>query len=721
MSRKQKQPRDRCAQLLDLVHSANLAMDFGTVLNTLLQGGRALVPCDGLSVLWLDKGHLSVLKSTGPTASLEGLTLPASQMGAAQPLLDGGRPVLVSDTMDDERWQRVPSRTPARSWLGVPLSVGDQIIGLVEWSAQEPERFGEGDVETAVLLGRHFAPLLHRAQLLDDTRRRLREAIEQQSEAEPEEDLAAELVPVVREALEFTDARHAFVFLSSGTRDRVRCIAAAGDEQERLARTTIRGDGTFGDWAVPGRRSQAWLGGGPSDREIMAGLGIGRALALPLRVGGQQVGLLGVAEPRRARSFSRDCVRIMTHLASQASVIIERNHQPERKSDGFDYEMVMRSSPLGVAVVNPVGDIQAWNPALTTLLSLSVRSMPAQNLSEFLATDDRLRLRHAVEEVSITGQRRQVEARLQSAAGDRRYVRISLAPAGAVSNGGGSVVLIVEDVTSLKILEQERVGHLRELREKHEQLQDLDRLRTQFVSNVSHELRTPLAVIKLYATLARRGRPEKQGFYLQTIEQETHRLETMVENILDVTRMDRGKLELQPELLATDEIIAQVLEVYRERAERKGIKMRNHAQRDVPHLWADRHHVIQMLTNLVDNALKYTPRGGNVWVAARQVRSKSGEILEIAVGDTGVGIPEDEHEMVFDRFYRGKSTMAESTGTGLGLAIVRELVTQHGGEVILNSQVGRGSVFRLRFPLSSGLGHEEPGPQDQLMGEGAGS
>ena len=706
--------------MLDLVHSANLAIDFGGVLNTLLQGGRSLVPCDGVSVLWLNKGHLSALKSNGPTASLEGLTLPASQVGAAQPLLDSGRPVLVSDTMEDERWQRVPSRTPARSWLGVPLSVGDQIIGLVEWSALEPERFSEADVETAVLLARHFAPLLHRAQLLDDTRRRLREAIEQRTDTEPEHDLAAELLPVVREALEFTLARHAFVFLSTERGARMRCIAAAGDEQERLERTTIRGDGTFGEWPAPGRRSQSWLGAGPSDREVMASLGIDQALVLPLRVGGRQVGMLGVAEPRGGRTFNRDCVRVMTHLASQASVILERNHQPERKPDGCDYEMVMQSFPLGVAVVNQVGDIQAWNPALTTLLSVSSRSMSAQNLSRFLAAGDRLRLRHEVEEVTITGQRRQVEARLQSAAGDRRYVRLWLAPAGPVTDSGGSVVLIVEDVTSLKILEHERVEHLRELKDKHDQLQDLDRLRIQFVSNVSHELRTPLAVIKLYATLARRGRPEKQAFYLQTIEQETHRLETMVENILDVTRMDRGKLELQPELLSTEEIIAQVLEVYRERAEQKGIKMRNHARHGLPQLLADRHHLIQMLTNLVDNALKYTARGGNVWVAARQIASRTGEILEIAVGDTGVGIPDDEQEMVFDRFYRGKSTMAESTGTGLGLAIVRELMAQHGGEVLLNSQVGRGSIFRLRFPLSNGQGRLEPRPQDQQMDEGAG-
>jgi signal transduction histidine kinase len=106
-----------------------------------------------------------------------------------------------------------------------------------------------------------------------------------------------------------------------------------------------------------------------------------------------------------------------------------------------------------------------------------------------------------------------------------------------------------------------------------------------------------------------------------------------------------------------------------------------------------------MLTNLVDNALKYTPRGGQVWVAARQAGTNGREMLEIAVGDTGAGIPEDEQEKVFDRFFRGSNNTPGSTGTGLGLAIVQELMMQHRGRVTLKSQIGEGSVFTLQFPL----------------------
>jgi two-component system sensor histidine kinase NblS len=272
-------------------------------------------------------------------------------------------------------------------------------------------------------------------------------------------------------------------------------------------------------------------------------------------------------------------------------------------------------------------------------------------------------------------------------------------------------------VTSLKILEQERVDHLGQLREKHRQLTELNQLKSRFVSNVSHELRTPLAVIKLYATLARKGRPEKQSHYLQTIEQETQRLETMVENLLDLARMDRQVLSVHLEMVEPEEIIAQVLEVYQEAAKKKRVELRNDAQDGLPAVWADKNHLIQMLTNLVDNSLKYTPPEGEVWIAAREFEVGAEPHLEVAVGDTGGGIPPEEHERIFDRFYRGTNNIPGSTGTGLGLAIVQELIQQHGGTVTLESKLGEGSVFALQFPLSG----PDSDPQTRARGLAANS
>jgi signal transduction histidine kinase len=171
-------------------------------------------------------------------------------------------------------------------------------------------------------------------------------------------------------------------------------------------------------------------------------------------------------------------------------------------------------------------------------------------------------------------------------------------------------------------------------------------------------------------------------------------------------------------MVDTGEIIIQVLGVYAEAAKRKGIELSAEVEDSLPPVLADRNHLIQMLTNLVDNALKYTPPGGRVWVAANELAPGSGQFLEIAVGDMGTGIPLEEHERVFERFYRGSNNSPGSTGTGLGLAIVRELMQQHSGEVTLDSRTGEGTVFTLQFPLASSDRAEETSIRPiQIVGE----
>lgn len=690
-------------RLLELAYAVSRASGFQEAMEALLDQLWDVMPCDGASAMWLDGDQLEVLVSRGTTAPLRGLTLPATQVGAARTVLYSGRPVAVADTLEDAHWQQVPGEERVRAWLGVPLQVDNWSLGLLEWTACEPARFSEDDMVLASEVAHRVAPILHRAQLLDDARQRLREQVEPHPFPAPQApDLSVQLQPVVREALEFTDARHAFVFLLAQSGPGLHCVAAAGEKKESVQSVILRGDETLGGWKVPLAQTADRSAGRPSDREVMEQIGIGRTLILPLRVGGEQVGMIGVAEPRSGRVFGQDAIRLMTQFASQASVIVERVYRETPDTVHYDYEAVIQSSPLGIGVLAVTGEIQLCNPALAGLLSRSDRSLVGRNLSEFLVASDGQRLLRALEEVAISGQRLQVNARVSSVPGEYRHIRISLSLADISDSAGGDLVAILEDVTSLKILERERVEHLSQLREKHAQLEELDQLKSRFVSNVSHELRTPLAVIKLYATLARKGRPEKQVHYLQTIEQETHRLETMVENILDLTRLDRHALRVNPELLAAEEIVAQVLLVYEEAADKQAIELLNKVHGQLPLLWADRNHLIQMLTNLVDNAFKYTPRGGRVWVAARKVGHDSKDFLEIAVGDTGVGIPEDEQEKVFERFFRGSNNTPGTTGTGLGLAIVQELMQQHGGRITLKSQLGEGCVFALHFPLYEG-------------------
>lgn len=716
---------DLDSRLLAAVRHISGAADFQGALAAAIDDACRLVGCDGASALWLAGDHLEVLASQGQVVSLPGLALPIGQVGRARAVLDSGRAMMVADTAADMQWRSMPGEEHVRSWLGAPLLVDGRPIGLLTWTSGEPEWFDPEDVEAATALAQLVAPILHRVQLLDDTRRRLRQAIQPRA-ARPGQgiDTGSALRQVCREAMDFAAARHAFVFLiEEGTR-RLRCAAAAGDRSDQLKSATLRGDGTLGGWGMPVARSldraADRLGPGPSDREVMASLGIARTFILPLRAGREPVGMLGVAETTHGRPLDQDAIRLMTQLASQASLVVERAAMNRSPAETYDYEALFQSSPLGLCALTVGGDIQVCNPALVGLLARSDRSLAGRTLADFVTAADWLRLSRALDEVSVTGQRQSIDTLIRSTQGEQRHVRVTLARTGERGGAGATLIAVLEDVTWLKLLEQERVDHMRELREKNVQLQELDQLRTRFVSNVSHELRTPLAVIKLYATLIRKGRPEKQTYYSRTIEQETQRLETMVENILDLTRLDRDTLRLHPEPLAAKDIIAQVLEVYQESAHKRGIELKNRVPDGLPHLTVDKNDLIQMLTNLVDNAMRYTGRGGQVWVSARQVEDRSRPMLEISVGDTGIGIPPDEQARVFERFYRGSNNNAGTTGTGLGLAIVQELMAHHGGCATVTSQVGQGSVFALLFPLDPDVARPAPGPDPETEMGGTG-
>jgi signal transduction histidine kinase len=713
VGKEEGQAKDLSNLLLDLTYNVSLAADFSSALSALRDRLCDLVPSDGSSVMWLDGDYLQVLVSRGSTAPLRGLTLPVGQVGAARAALDSGKPVLVPDTLNDHGWQQIPGEEAVRAWLAVPLRVDNWTLGLLEWTAETPGSFGEQEVQAAGAIGRSVAPALHRAQLLDDARRRLSEWMQpDQAPLSGEGLLPAQLQPLVNEARELTGAKHAFAFLRADGDSWLRCAVASGPLRDRIREIALRGDGTLGGWRVPLAGPIGQAGTSLSDRDLMARVGIVRTLILPLRVGGRQAGMLGVAEPPRGQTFGQGSIRLMTQIASQAAMAVERAYQRAPRADSYDYSALFRSSPLGVAVLTVGAEIQLGNPASAMLLTGRDQNLRGRRLADMVHAQDAPRLLRALQEAAITEQLRQVDARVPLTPEEHRHLRISIAVAQITGAAGGDLVAIMEDVTPLKILEEERVGHLQQLKERHAQLQELDELKTQFVSNVSHELRTPLAVIKLYATLARKGRPEKRDHYLSTIERETRRLETLVENILDLSRMDRDALPIEPEWLAVDELVTQVLQVYSERVEQQSIDLRNYVGADLPPLWADRNHLIQILTNLVDNALSYTPTGGQVWLAARDTEVEGQWMFEIEVGDTGMGVPAEERDKVFERFYRGSNVPSTSPGTGLGLAIVRELMRRHDGSVTLAHRDREGSVFTLRFPLP-----EDPSSFESLFEE----
>jgi two-component system phosphate regulon sensor histidine kinase PhoR len=231
-------------------------------------------------------------------------------------------------------------------------------------------------------------------------------------------------------------------------------------------------------------------------------------------------------------------------------------------------------------------------------------------------------------------------------------------------------------------------------------LRQLERVRTEFVANVSHELRTPLTAIQGYLETLLSGaleEPENARRFLEIVLRHSERLGRLLNDLTDLSNIELGKVTLQREPVRLDDVVASVAEMIAPRATRSRVTVAADTPADLPTVMADRDRLVQILINLVDNAVKYTPEGGAVRVAAGP--GPDG-MIEVAVTDTGIGIPAVDLPRITERFYRvDKARSRELGGTGLGLAIVKHLVLAHGGDLRIESREGQGTTVRFTLPI----------------------
>jgi two-component system phosphate regulon sensor histidine kinase PhoR len=262
---------------------------------------------------------------------------------------------------------------------------------------------------------------------------------------------------------------------------------------------------------------------------------------------------------------------------------------------------------------------------------------------------------------------------------EERVLGASLAALHGPEGDVVGAVAVFHDVTELKRLEQSR---------------------REFVANVSHELRTPLTAIKGYAETLLHGGLGDPGSaieFVRVIDRHAERLRLLIEELLDLAAVEQGRSNLSVEPTSAAEVAAQAVGVVRPAAEAKRQDLVVDVPDDLPLCRADHDRLAQVLINLLDNAVKFTPDGGRIRIEARA----AGDRLSIAVSDTGPGIPTDDLGRVFERFYRvERSRDRRDGGTGLGLAIAKHLVQAMDGSIEAHSSLGSGSTFRISLPLA---------------------
>lgn len=347
-------------------------------------------------------------------------------------------------------------------------------------------------------------------------------------------------------------------------------------------------------------------------------------------------------------------------------------------------EAILNSIADAVIVTDAFNEVILANPAASRVLEFDLDQVLRRPVDQVVRDAPLAKLIKDTRESGDRALRRHVEHRVQGNTG-ATYYDVSLNCIQSSRSGRSAepagVITILRDVTREKTIAE---------------------MKSDFVSNVSHELRTPLSSIKAYVEMLVDGEAtdeQTRAEFYNIIQGETTRLQRLIDNILNINRIESGIVRVQREHVGLPRLVHEVIEVMRPQARAKRIELVEVPTPLFFQVFADKDMIYQATLNLVSNAIKYTREGGRVTVSIHI--DEQGRTVSVAVADNGVGIPPDDLPHVFDKFYRVNDHKKMARGTGLGLALVRQIIeTVHAGKIDVKSTVGTGSTFTFTLPLA---------------------
>ncbi len=380
------------------------------------------------------------------------------------------------------------------------------------------------------------------------------------------------------------------------------------------------------------------------------------------------------------RTSSRDEVGLLADTLNRMTDEL-KSKIDELSEDRSQLLAMLTSMVEGVMVLDYRGYVLQVNPALERMFGVTRAEARGRQFAEVFGHPELNILVSTVLETR-TGQEDEI-----TLAPSGRCLHIEASVAGGQQANEACAVLVFHDITELRRLEK---------------------IRKDFVANVSHELRTPLTSIKGYVEALLDGGkddPDTSVRFLDIILKQSDRLNLILEDLLQLSKIESGQVQFKREPLHIGSVVERTLAMIKPLADKKHHRLNSQVAADLPLITGDQERLVQVLANLVDNAIKYTPEGGEITVTAHRIPAATGrpgppsDGIELSVADSGIGIPEQDRPRVFERFYRvDKARSRELGGTGLGLAIVKHIVEGHGGQVWVEANRPTGSRFVVRLP-----------------------
>ncbi|HMB22412.1 MAG TPA: GAF domain-containing protein [Anaerolineales bacterium] len=652
--------------------------------------------------------------------------------GLSGQVIATGQPLLLhgAETVGDAGGVTFGKPDNPQSILAVPMTLSGRTVGMLSAQSYQPNVYSEDDLQILSTLANQAAVAIQNGRLFNETERLAREfemrVIERTAQLQREQQNTETLLRILTEVSASLDldralnrtlallndaigAEQGTIMLLNAEDNLLHYRAGYGYLSDKVSGEgrTFKlkiGEGLAG-WVVERRepalvndllQDARWVKSGSSSREHRS------AIAMPLLVAEDVIGVLMVFH-RKPDYFSSELLNLVKAIAGQVAVAINNAHlyelirdQAERlgsmlrreQEDASRSQAILEAVADGVLVTGSNNRITFLNKSAAHILNLEPDNVIGQALDVFgglfgkSAGSWMETIRNwsqgpiAYETADTFAEQLDLE--------NGRVVLVHLAPV-ILQNDFLGTVSIFRDIT-------------------HEV--EVDRLKSEFVATVSHELRTPMTSIRGYVDVLLMGAAgavnENQAHFLSIIKNNTERLNILVNDLLDISRIESGRVTLSPQALDLREIAEDVIEdlLRRSQEENKPMALSLDMPKKLPHVYGDMERVRQILGNLVDNAYHYTPENGTIIVRIQCLNG--GNEVQVDVQDNGVGIPLEDQGRVFERFYRGEHPLVLATpGTGLGLSIVKQIVEMHKGRIWMKSSgaPGDGSTFSFTLPV----------------------
>jgi len=400
-------------------------------------------------------------------------------------------------------------------------------------------------------------------------------------------------------------------------------------------------------------------------------------ISVPMVSDGRPIGALTATSAQRA-AFSEDDVALLSAFADQAAIAVRNARFYERLAqDKSQIEAILRGIGDAVIVTDDHLNLILLNPVAAEIFAVQEPVGVGLPLPLVVSDEKLIALINQALGGDTTPAMGEIVRPARNGGKELTYQALA-SPFMTEDNQPEGVVTVLRDITGQK---------------------ELEKMKSAFLSMVSHELKTPLHSIKGFVDIILMGKTgrinELQRDFLGSVQVQTLTLQRLIEELLEISRLEAGQVRLRPETIRLAEIAEGVVNRLRPLADESRVELAVQIPAGLPPIEADRLRVEQVISNLVDNAIKFTPAGGQVRVLAED----QGEMVRVSVCDTGIGIPPDQRDRVFERFYQVDGSATRSyKGIGLGLTICKEIVARHGGRIWVESETGKGSQFHFTLP-----------------------